>query len=454
MTGLGERGARVLGRARRERWWRSVFIVLATIYVGLLLVAALVQLLGPFSQILLIIFLAWLLAFVLSPLVGWLEARGLGRALSVAIVYAGALLGAGFVLFYAASSIASSAADLARDFPETRERIEATVASFQEAISFGGFQPDFVQLYGDVESTTVRLASGLLGDIPGVTVTILGALVLVIVISLYMLADRDRILAKIHRIVPRRWADEVEIFERTVPRAFGGFLRAQVILTVLQAALTATVVILAGLPFGFLIVAAASLAMLIPFFGPPLALLPPIVATAIYRPDLVVVVAPALLVVQTVLINYLQPRLMRNALGMHPILVLVGLLLGAQVAGVWGALFGIPIVAVANVFFNYVVNLRAIEEVPEVTTKEMIEEVRRELPDAPPEAVVAVAAERAEEAADEAAGEAASLAAAGRSPDASAELGTVSEQWRESAGELRRVMERLKDAPERGGEGS
>jgi len=46
---------------------------------------------------------------------------------------------------------------------------------------------------------------------------------------------------------------------------------------------------------------------------------------------------------------------MRGALGMHPILVLVGLLVGAQVAGVWGALFGIPVIAVLNVFFNYFV---------------------------------------------------------------------------------------------------
>jgi hypothetical protein len=44
---------------------------------------------------------------------------------------------------------------------------------------------------------------------------------------------------------------------------------------------------------------------------------------------------------------------MRGALGLHPILVLVGLLLGAQVAGVWGALFGIPIIAVIWVFVSY-----------------------------------------------------------------------------------------------------
>ena len=93
--------------------------------------------------------------------------------------------------------------------------------------------------------------------------------------------------------------------------------------------------------------------MLIPFFGPPLALIPPIVAAWIYTPasfrsrSTIILVA-----VQTMLVNWLQPRLMQGALGMHPILVLVGLLVGAQVAGVWGALFGIPVIAVLNVFLN------------------------------------------------------------------------------------------------------
>jgi hypothetical protein len=83
---------------------------------------------------------------------------------------------------------------------------------------------------------------------------------------------------------------------------------------------------------------------------------------------------------------------------MHPLLVLVGLIVGAQVAGVWGALFGIPIIGVGNVFFNYVVNLRTLEEAPSVDKEEAIEEVRRDAPEAPPEELVALAAERVENA--------------------------------------------------------
>jgi hypothetical protein len=282
--------------------------------------------------------------------------------------------------------------------------------------------------------------------------------VLVIILSLYMLADSAGILAKFERVVPSRFASEFEIFQRNVAAAFGGFLRAQVILAAVQTLLTIAVVVLVGLPYGFVITALSAIAMLIPFFGPPLALIPPILATAIFSSEWLLLVAPPLLIIQTVLVNYLQPRLMREALGMHPILVLVGLLVGAQVAGLWGALFGIPILAVLNVFFNYIVNMRAIEETPAAEAEEVLEELRQEEPDATPEELAAMAADRVEEsheeveevvgavdiASDDLRAAAGDLrAAAGEQRSAAGEIG-------ESAADLRGVVERLRDAEPEG----
>ena len=393
----------------RERRWRFAFFVLAAVYLGLLVVDFLVnRVLSGFSQIGLVVFLAWLLAFVLSPLVELASRRlHLRRAAAAALVYAGALLVGGSLLFYSLTVTAAQIGQLADTFPQTRATIQATLRGWQDAVSLGPFEPDLVRLFADVERSVSLAGTSMISKAPGVTLAVVGALLLVIILSLYMVADADRIMAKFNRIVPTRYEDHMEIFERTVGRAFGGFLRAQVILAAIQAGLTLAVALIAGLPYAFLIVAASALAMLIPFFGPPLALVPPVVATAIYAPGLLLVVAPLLLVSQTVIVNYLQPRLMREALGMHPLLVLVGLLVGAQVAGVWGALFGIPILAVANVLFNYLVNLRTIEEMPEVDSAAILRQVRRESPDASPEAQMAMAAERAEEAHEDAQEEAA-----------------------------------------------
>jgi predicted PurR-regulated permease PerM len=412
-------------RSKRDRWWRSAFLMLATIYVALLLAGLLVRVLGGFTQIVLILFMAWLLAFVLAPLVSWIvERTGLARGAVIGVVYAATLLGSGFLLFYAVSALGATVGEMTADYPLTKARIEGTLRGWEEAVAFGRFNPNLIELYRDVEAAVAGTSRSVIGDVPEVTVAILGALVIVIILSLYMLADSAGILAKIERVVPRRYADEFEILVRNVSRAFGGFLRAQVILAAIQTLLTVAVVILADLPYGFLISAASALAMLVPFFGPPLALVPPILAVAIFNPGWLLVIAPLLLIVQTVLVNYLQPRLMREALGMHPILVLVGLLVGAQVAGLWGALFGIPVIAVLNVFFNYVVNLRTIDEIPEAQIDEVLEEVRQDVPDATPEEVAAIAADRVEVEIEE-------------REEASSPPGTAPADLREAAGDLR-----------------
>src|SRR5688572_26355011 len=134
-------------RPKRDRWWRSVFIVLATIYVALLLAGLLVEILGGFTQILLIVFTAWLLAFVLSPVVNWLaERRSISRGVAIGVVYAATLIGSGFLLFYAASALGAAMADMAADYPRSRARIEGILGEWSDLVAFGSFQPNLVEL--------------------------------------------------------------------------------------------------------------------------------------------------------------------------------------------------------------------------------------------------------------------------------------------------------------------
>ena len=63
------------GLGPRERRWLLLFLALGSIYFALLLADRVIGLLGGFASILIVLFLAWLLAFVLSPLVAWLEER-------------------------------------------------------------------------------------------------------------------------------------------------------------------------------------------------------------------------------------------------------------------------------------------------------------------------------------------------------------------------------------------
>ncbi len=115
--------------AARERRWRMAFFVVATVYVTLLVIDFVSTRLEGFSQILIVLFLAWLLSFILAPLVRMLVERfGMGRGVAIGLVYAGALLIGGFLVVYSLTAIGAQVGQLVDNFPETRTRIEATLS--------------------------------------------------------------------------------------------------------------------------------------------------------------------------------------------------------------------------------------------------------------------------------------------------------------------------------------
>jgi predicted PurR-regulated permease PerM len=100
--------------------------------------------------------------------------------------------------------------------------------------------------------------------------------------------------------------------------------------------------------------AIAGLLMAIPFFGPFVSWVPPVLVAVLVKPDATIPAFAAMMVGWFVVMNILQPRLMANAVGIHPIVVLGSVLIGSKVAGITGAIFGIPIAAVLSAFFfNY-----------------------------------------------------------------------------------------------------
>jgi predicted PurR-regulated permease PerM len=116
---------------------------------------------------------------------------------------------------------------------------------------------------------------------------------------------------------------------------------------------------LGGMEYIFVTAVVSGLFMFIPLIGPALALAPPVFIAFLTSENWFVALAAVavIVLVQTVMVNVLQPKIMQESLGLHPILLFVGLLVGVQIAGLWGALFGIPILAVIVSFVNHWVDI-------------------------------------------------------------------------------------------------
>ncbi len=343
----------------RERRWLDALLVIGTLAVSLVLMGLLANVLLYFGDILLIFFLAWLLAFVLSPVASALERVIPGpRGLAVMLTYGMLLVVLALLAIYAAQVFASSMSRLVANAPALQESLLKVVQANQGRLDQLGIRIDVasqVQTFlRDLPSVAAPVSSFALAGLG-----ILGNLLIILFLSLYMVLDRDRILAFGIRLVPPQYAEEFRLFERTVSRSFGGFLRGQAIMGLMYGALAAVLGMVLRLQYTPIVAAASGILQAIPFFGPFVSWAPPVIVAILTDPGAVV---PALVVMAAgwlVVMNVVQPRLMAGAVGIHPLVVLASVIIGGKLAGIPGAIFGIPVAAVLSAFFFYYLNRAA-----------------------------------------------------------------------------------------------
>ncbi|HEY8167160.1 MAG TPA: AI-2E family transporter [Candidatus Limnocylindrales bacterium] len=342
----------------RDRRWLGALLVLGTVTVALILIDQVAGYLTYFSDIILIFFLAWLLAFILAPVPDaahrW--APRLPRLVVVAVVYLVLVFGLLVLTVVTAQLLASSITAFIESVPDFIEQLPELLAPWQ------GFLDQF-GLRIDLEAAAQAILAGV-GDVGGsivqpltdvalASIGVVGNLVLVLVLSVYIVIDRDRMLDFMQRLVPARYVDDARFLRVSVAKSFGGFLRGQAILGIVYFVVALGCQLVLGLDYTIASAVLAGALMAIPFFGPFVAWMPPVIVAALTAPELIV---PALLIMVIGVLaelNIVQPRVMAGAVGISPLVVLGSVIVGAKLAGIAGAVFAVPIAAVASSVFLF-----------------------------------------------------------------------------------------------------
>ena len=347
----------MLNLTDRQQRWVTAALVLGTLVLAMVAIELAAKVFFDFGDIVLVFFLAWLLAFILSPFVSALTRLvpvlpRVGAVVVVYLVLLGVIIG---LIVLVAGGLAQSITSFIAGVPTLREQLPTILAPWQDWLRSLGF--DQINLVVQAQSFIDNLATyaaQLAGPLQQIAVASLGAMgnvLIVLILSLYMVADRDAILSFFFRVVPLSMKEEARLLETSVAKSFGGFLRGQAILGLVYGVIVAGSSAILALPYVGITSAVAGVLMAIPFFGPFVAWAPPVIVAILAKPDAVV---PTILLVGIgwlLVMNILQPRLMQEAVGIHPIVVLGSVLIGSKVAGVTGAIFGIPIAAVLSAFF-------------------------------------------------------------------------------------------------------
>jgi predicted PurR-regulated permease PerM len=346
----------------RERRWFDAVLVLAALALAFVVIGFVGAIVAVFGDLIMVFFLAWLLAFMLGPVIDRVNRIPfMTRAGAVLVVYFlifGALV---VVTLVVAAALVSSITDFIANLPELRSNLPSILQPWQARLNDIGLQVDLEAQAIVFLDNLSQYAAQLAVPLQQLAVASLGAignLLLVVVLSLYMVADRDRLVAFLFWLVPSGYKAEAEILEEAVARSFGGFIRGQVVTGLVFAAICFAASVVFGLDFVAVTTAVAGLLMMIPFFGPFVSWIPPILVAILSKPNTTLGVAIIVFAGWLVVMNWLQPRIMATSLRIHPIVVLGSVLVGLKVAGIPGAVFGIPVAAVISALFLHALSVR------------------------------------------------------------------------------------------------
>lgn len=125
----------------------------------------------------------------------------------------------------------------------------------------------------------------------------------------------------------------------------GNWVRGQLTLMASLAVMTGVAYSILGLPSALLLALIAGLAEAVPIVGPALGVGPALLVALAIKPEVLPLVVIAYIVIQLIESNVLVPIVMRNAIGVSPLLIILSLLVGAALGGLFGALVAVPVVA-------------------------------------------------------------------------------------------------------------
>jgi len=309
----------------------QLLVVLAAI--ALVWVAS--QLIGRITHIVVVVLLAMVLAYALEPALKAAE-RYLPRMLAAILIYAIAL-----GLLAAAVAILGPTALVQGE--SLAERIPGYLDQLSRYTPIQG-----VDLSGQVRAF---MASALSSAVT-VVETIAGGVVdtaLVLILGFWFMVDGRRIPDVIARLSPVAQRDKIRFVEDTVSQVLGAYIRGQLTTAAIIGVSAGVGSALLGVHYALLIGILAFLFELVPMVGPILGSLPAIVISIFQPFPLVIEVIAFFIAMQLFENNILAPRITGGAVGLHPGVALLAIVVGADIGGIVGALFAVPVAGIISV---------------------------------------------------------------------------------------------------------
>lgn len=325
-------------------------VILATLVVAA--ICAAFWLLWRWHAVVFILFVAIVISAAIKPLVDWMYRRGLPRPAGIVLVYLLLLLILAGLVLGGAPLVGEQAVRLVEALPGAYRSLRDSMLRMPNLLLWrlALALPEQLPLVASPDATgeETMLAVGQVAAVAGAAARGALAIVLTFILAFYWTVEGSRVKQAALLLIPLEKREESRDLINTIDDRLGKYIVGQGLLMLIMGLLSLSVYVLLGLPYALVLALVAGLMEAVPLVGPGLGAIPAAIVAYSVDPGKALVVILATLVLQQLENAFLVPRIMRNAVGVHPLLTLFALIALGSLFGVPGALVAVPFAAIVQ----------------------------------------------------------------------------------------------------------
>ncbi len=344
---------------RQIIYFLSLFIFLTFIIVIIQSGSLIYEILSPFI-------FAIILAYVLNPLVTYIEKKGIKRLWAIFIIYFA--IGLTILVFSVTlfPKLISEIKKLLNDLPQigssSYNYMYSRYVKYNNNIQnlpseFNVIKKALQVSVNKIENIITQIISNITNFLLSIFSRIVN-IVLIPILAFYFLKDVDKFKNILISIIPKFCRKEVINIAKDIDEVLSGFIRDQLIVAGLVGILTTISLLILRVEFAVIVGMIAGLTDIIPYFGPVVGIVPALIFASLGGINKVLWVIFIFIIIQQIESGIISPRVMGQNIGIHPIVVILSLIIAGKFFGIFGLLIAVPVVGIIKVigkhFINYI----------------------------------------------------------------------------------------------------
>jgi predicted PurR-regulated permease PerM len=336
---------------KRRRRYSQIGFGFAALVLAIMFLYLLRDFLGAFV-------LGGAIAFMIQPAVTRLVALGIPRVVAIVVVFVVIIAVLAGLVLLIVPLVVNEVGQLQRQAPALATAAQDRINSLQGSpIEIFGINIDIKTATETISSHLKDYLLGQFGNAVTIGLTALTTLlqvVLMFIVAFLLALDAAAFRRLLRRLVPNDYRTDFDQIWRKVRKMLYAYVRGQLVIAGLIGILSGIACAVLGLPDAVALGMIAGVTALIPYLGPFIGAVPAILVGLAASPLKALLIAVVYFLISNVILNFVYPKVMGDAVRLSPILVIAAFIAGYSWAGILGMFVAVPIAATLRILFDHI----------------------------------------------------------------------------------------------------